>query len=79
MIEALVDYIVKKGFQVKVFEGRLIIFKEVDQQLCEYGWAPGPFALLRCPKDILFDQADYFMYCIDQEIARGIPVSEKAV
>lgn len=74
MIEVLVDYIEKKGFWVEVFKGYIVICKYLGEYSLEYGWALDPHELSgSIPRDVLFDQADYYMDAIRQAIEKGPP------
>jgi hypothetical protein len=77
MIEVLVDYIEKKGFFVKVFKGYIVICKYLGEYSMEFGWALAPHELSgSIPRDVLFDQADYYMGYIKDAIEKGPPEDE---
>jgi len=70
MIEVLIDYIQKKGFQASVIPGVLLIRKHAKGQRFGMDWAIPADELQPEWKDELFDMADHRMALIDAAIAR---------
>jgi hypothetical protein len=60
MIEALIDYIQKKGYSVSVAPGILLIRKKIGSQTAGLNWAVSQFDLKYVASvEVLFRSADY--------------------
>lgn len=73
MIEALVDYIVKQGFMVRVFQHCLIIYPNIlDDHPCSLVWAIPQEELHRqtC-YPLLLDEADNRLFLLREAAKKG--------
>jgi hypothetical protein len=69
MLEALIDYIQRKGYQVSVMEGSLLLWKIANGQRFNKNWSISKAEISQIvDKEVLFLDADRQMIAIKKAI-----------